>query len=41
MIATITDRSAIVSILEHLGLSADEPRPHRARDPTWEHAASA
>jgi len=39
MIATITDRSAIVRILEHLGLPTDEPRPHRARDPTWEGAA--
>jgi hypothetical protein len=41
MIATITDRGAIVPILEHLGLPTDEPRPHRARDPTWEHLASA
>jgi hypothetical protein len=35
LLATIADRAVVETILTHLGLPADPPRPSAARTPAW------
>ena len=35
LLATIEDRAVVATILTHLGLPVDPPRPSPARTPAW------